>query len=79
MVPKTQDHNRVHPTRKADAERLRGAVQWIGPKELLNANVFYTLPEVRAYVEEWMDDYNHHRPHESLGYRAPVDLLEAIN
>jgi hypothetical protein len=24
-----------------------------------------------------MDDYNGHRPHESLGYRAPLDLLEA--
>jgi hypothetical protein len=25
-----------------------------------------------------MRDYNYERPHESLGYRAPVDLLEAL-
>jgi transposase InsO family protein len=25
---------------------------------------------------EWMLDYNHERPHESLNYKAPADLLE---
>jgi putative transposase len=55
-------------------ERCNGSVR----KELLNANVFYSLTEVREKVEEWMEDYNHRRPHEALGYRAPVDLLEAI-
>jgi putative transposase len=27
-------------------------------KELLNANVFYSLLEVREKIEEWMFDYN---------------------
>jgi putative transposase len=62
------------PMQNGYVERCNGSVR----KELLNANVFYTLTEVRERIEEWMDDYNHHRPHESLGYRAPVDLLDAI-
>lgn len=62
------------PMQNGYVERCNGSVR----KELLNANVFYTLAEVREKIEEWMEDYNHHRPHESLGYRAPVDLLDAI-
>lgn len=62
------------PMQNAYVERCNGSVR----RELLNANVFYTLAEVRAYTEEWMEDYNRHRPHESLGYRTPYDLLQAI-
>jgi putative transposase len=62
------------PMQNGYVERCNGSVR----KELLNANVFYTLAEVREKIEEWMEDYNHHRPHEALRYRAPVDLLEAI-
>lgn len=63
------------PMQNGYVERCNGSVR----KELLNANVFYSLTEVREKVEEWMLDYNHHRPHESLNYRAPIDLLEAIH
>jgi putative transposase len=62
------------PMQNGFVERCNGSVR----KELLNANVFYSLKEVRDRVEEWMLDYNNERPHKSLGYRAPVDLLEAI-
>ena len=56
-------------------ERCNGSIR----KELLDANVFYSLKEVHERIEIWMRDYNFERPHEALGYRAPVDLLEAIN
>lgn len=62
------------PMQNGYVERCNGSVR----KELLNANVFCSLKEVREKVEEWMLDYNYHRPHGSLGYRAPVDLLEAL-
>jgi putative transposase len=62
------------PMQNGYVERCNGSVR----KELLNANVFYTMDEVRAKIEEWMEDYNRDRPHESLGYRAPLDLLESI-
>lgn len=63
------------PMQNGFVERCNGSVR----KELLNANVFYSLNEVRQKIEEWMLDYNNDRPHKSLGYRAPVDLLEAIH
>jgi len=44
-------------------------------RELLNAYIFRTLEEVREKVDEWQHDYNHLRPHKSLGYRPPIDLL----
>lgn len=62
------------PTQNAYVERCNGSVR----KELLNANVFYSLREVREKIEEWVLDYNYHRPHSSLDYRAPIDLIEAI-
>jgi putative transposase len=62
------------PMQNGFIERCNGSVR----KELLNANIFYTLDEVRMRIEAWMEDYNQHRPHESLDYRAPIDLLEAL-
>jgi putative transposase len=62
------------PTQNAYVERCNGSVR----KELLNANVFYSLKEVHEKIEEWLVDYNHHRPHKSLGYRTPIDLIEAL-
>jgi putative transposase len=62
------------PTQNAYVERCNGSVR----KELLNANVFYSLKEVHEKIEEWLVVYNHHRPHKSLGYRTPIDLIEAL-
>ena len=62
------------PTQNAYVERCNGSIR----KELLNANVFYSLTEVRQLIDVWMNDYNRHRPHKSLDYRAPVELLTAV-
>ena len=40
--------------------------------ELLNREVFTTLMEAKILIEQWRIDYNHIRPHSSLGYRPPV-------
>ncbi len=58
------------PTQNAYIERLNGSIR----RELLSAYVFRTLSEVREKADEWMNDYNHHRPHKALGYRPPVLL-----
>jgi len=63
------------PMQNGFVERCNGSVR----RELLDANVFYSLQEVREKIEEWMHDYNYDRPHEALNYQAPMDLLEAIH
>ena len=40
--------------------------------ELLNGEVFTTLIEARVLIEQWRQEYNHIRPHSSLGDRPPV-------
>ncbi len=40
--------------------------------ELLNREIFDTLFEVKALVERWRREYNHIRPHSSLGYKPPA-------
>lgn len=35
--------------------------------EFLNVNEFVTLHDAREKLKVWQEDYNHHRPHGSLG------------
>ncbi|MGA8794745.1 integrase core domain-containing protein, partial [Candidatus Binatus sp.] len=42
--------------------------------ECLNEYVFTSLAEARAIIEAWRHDYNHLRPHSSLGYLAPEEF-----
>jgi putative transposase len=49
-------------------ERFNGNIR----RELLNAYVFRTLPEVREMVDKWCHDYNYNRPHAALGHKPPA-------
>jgi putative transposase len=40
--------------------------------ELLNRELFYTLKEAQILIEHWRREYNHLRPHSSLGGRPPA-------
>ena len=42
--------------------------------ECLNEHVFLTLAEARATIEAWRHDYNHLRPHSSLGALTPTEF-----
>lgn len=49
--------------------------------ELLNREIFYTLKEAQVLIARWREEYNHFRPHSSLGYRPPAPqawLVSAI-
>jgi putative transposase len=57
------------PTQNAFIERNNGSIR----KELLDAYLFYTVPEAREMAEEWREDYNCSRPHQSLGFVPPAE------
>ena len=53
----------------------RGCVESFNARlrdELLNGEIFYTLREAEAIIENWRRHYNTVRPHASLGYRPPA-------
>jgi hypothetical protein len=39
--------------------------------ELLNAEIFADLLDAKCLASHWREEYNHRRPHGSLGYAAP--------
>lgn len=42
--------------------------------EVLNRELFYSVKEAKVIVEDWRMEYNHHRPHSSLGYKTPAEF-----
>ena len=40
--------------------------------ELLNRELFLSVPEARYVIDEWRRDYNHRRPHGSLNWQTPA-------
>jgi putative transposase len=41
--------------------------------ELIHGRSFHTVTELRQHLRRYMQYYNHHRLHSSLGFRSPVD------
>ena len=41
-------------------------------QDILDAYLFKDLEQVTELSEEWLEDYNNHRPHESLGGKPPM-------
>ena len=56
------------PWENAYSESFNGKLE----DELLNREEFATLKEAKVLVEDWRQEYNHRRPHSSLGYRTPA-------
>ena len=40
--------------------------------ELLNRELFLSVPEARYVIDEWRRDYSHRRPHGSLKWQTPA-------
>ena len=45
--------------------------------ECLNFRTFASIEDVREKLEAWRIDYNHHRPHSSLGYPRRVRVTKS--
>ena len=57
------------PTENGMIESFNGRLR----DECLNVNEFATLDEVRTVLKAWRHDYNHCRPHGSLGNLTPSE------
>ena len=65
-VPKAQPYDNGH------MESFNGSLR----DELLDAELFSALGEARTKMESWLYWYNGERPHQSLEYRAPLEVWE---
>lgn len=58
------------PTENGYIESFNGRLR----DECLNVHEFATIEEVRKVLDAWRDDYNHRRPHGSLGHLTPSEF-----
>src|SRR3954468_15320597 len=47
--------------------------------ELLNRELFLSVPEARFVLDEWRLEYNHRRPHSSLNWQNPAAYAAALD
>jgi putative transposase len=43
-------------------------------ESILDAYSFFDINEVRVLTDEWIEEYNTKRPHESLGNKTPYRI-----
>jgi len=62
------------PWQNAYVESFGGRIR----DELLAVELFSCLTEARVLIEDWRQDYNHHRPHSALGMMTPAAFAASL-
>ena len=63
------------PVQNAFVESFNGKFR----EECLSQNWFRSLEHARREIASWRQDYNHVRPHKSLGWRTPAEVERAAS
>lgn len=63
------------PTQNAYIERFNRIFR----QEVLDAYLFENLHSTRVIAQDWVEDYNNNRPHESLGNKSPRTYLRDVD
>jgi putative transposase len=68
------NRERGKPTDNSFVEAFNGKVR----AECIDQNWFLSLDDVRVKCEAFRHDYNHVRPHSSIGYKTPAEFMKSI-
>ncbi len=63
------------PTQNAFVERFNGSYR----RGVLNRYIFENIDQVRRITQQWMEGYNHFRPHEALDKLSPIKYAKKNN
>jgi putative transposase len=58
------------PTENGHIESFNGRLR----DECLNVSQFLSLEDAKSQIDAWREDYNHHRPHSSIGHLTPNEF-----
>jgi putative transposase len=64
---------KASPQQNCYVERFNGTIR----AELTNGELFHSVLEARVVIGRFIDEYNHDRPHSSLGMRSPAAFNKA--
>lgn len=68
LATKTLYNTTGSPSENGYCESFHGKLR----NELLNGEIFYTLPEAQVLIEQWRQPYNRVRPRSAMGYCSPA-------
>jgi putative transposase len=54
-------------------ERFNGTLK----RECLKLNIYSSLPEITASIDNFLEFYNHKRPHQALAYKSPEEIFSS--